>query len=227
MVDLAFVAAYVVHPPVLPGWAWQLDQDGSIPEVYGYAKLGAAALLLWLLGRHHASRLALGWAAAVAVVVLDDAGRLHERGGRLAAWAVHPGPALGLRPEDQGEVVVLGALALLAALPLWHQHRRADPWSRSVSRALAPPLVLLGAAAAGLDVVHRVMAATTGRAGVVLEDGTELLLQSLVLASTMAVVTAEARSRLVAPLVPDRRWSCGPARLPVPPSGPGRGPNAA
>ena len=85
---------------------FRIEVDGSLGELANYVKYIVAGVLVWRIG---AGRRVL--AAVFAVLLLDDAGKLHERLGDVI------GAALGIG-EDWGEVIGFGMLGVpvLAAL---------------------------------------------------------------------------------------------------------------
>jgi hypothetical protein len=176
-------------------WRWALDVDGSIPEIYGYAKVAMAGLLLMEMYRRSRTNLLLGWALALALGVIDDAFQLHERGGEWFAELLQQPSVSGLRPQDVGELLAWGVLGAAVAAGLCHLHRREhDPWSRLVSWRLAAVVTLLAAFAVGVDLMHQVVPAQLDNPVTVLEDGGELLVQSLLLVYVVVERRAGARA---------------------------------
>lgn len=135
---------------------WNVDADRSYIEILGYAQLLVAAVFLLSLARRRTAAYA-GWAAALTVVVLDDARQWHERGGMWLDrnWAIPDPP--GLRTQDVGELVVWAALGVCVTLLLLLTHRRSTPVARQDSLRLAGLVAVLMAFAVGVDMAHEVL----------------------------------------------------------------------
>lgn len=95
----------------------QIELDGSLPEIYGYAKTAAAAALLLLLGRRDRQPVYPALAFVFLVILADDALRIHEAVGDHVARSVPWQTAFRLRPDDFGEASVFAAwlIILIAA----------------------------------------------------------------------------------------------------------------
>ena len=169
-VDLVLIAVWVAHlgPEGSEGMPrpFRIEVDGSLGELANYVKYIVAGVLVWRMG---AGRRVL--AAVFAVLLLDDAGKLHERMGDVI------GAALGIG-EDWGEVVGFGMLGVpvLAALAL------AWMWSGAPGRAWIGGLVVLLAGLTACGLGADLAASLLGGALlplILLEDGGEMVFASL------------------------------------------------
>lgn len=95
----------------------QIELDGSLPEIYGYAKTAIAAALLLLLGRRDAQPIYPALALVFLVILADDALGIHEAVGDHVAASVPWQRAFRLRPDDFGEASVYAVwlIVLVAA----------------------------------------------------------------------------------------------------------------
>jgi hypothetical protein len=112
--DVLFIALHLVHLQTswLPSDRWSIARDHGYVEMFQYLKYVAICLSLGQLFVRTHLRVMLGWVAVFAFLLLDDAGRMHERFGLLFAAVTHL-PDMGeLRARDIGELV----FALLAGL---------------------------------------------------------------------------------------------------------------
>ena len=175
---------------------WLLTTDGGVPERFGYAKLGAGAMLLVLVAAVRRRWLFAAWAAVLALALVDDSMQVHETaGGRLAErWALPEG-VLGLRAQDLGEMAVWGLLAVLPLLVAAVLHWRSDRRTRRAGTAVAAVVALFAFCGIVLDQLH-VIGASGPHAQLltVLEDGGELVALSLVVALGVALLLRSATS---------------------------------
>jgi hypothetical protein len=166
-----------------PGaYRMSLQTEGGLPEIFGYVKSGAVAVLLFTAWRrwHHGP--AAVWAGIYLYLMFDDAFRLHERvGGRLAS-SLDLSLGDSLRPQDVGELGVYLAIGIvaLAALAV-AEHRYQAPAVTVLSRLMMTATALLALFGVVAD-----MALQASAIAVVLEDGGELV--ALSLAVTIALV---------------------------------------
>lgn len=150
--------------PLLTSGRWAVNTDGSFIEILGYAQLAVAAALLLVLGTvRRQGPVHVGWAATLVLVLLDDALRIHERGGgALVERGVVPD--IGLPQQALGELFVWALLAVPVLLVLLATHRISPRRARSDSWRLAGLTLLLMAFAIGVDVVHEVIEEITDNA---------------------------------------------------------------
>ena len=196
--DLLFIALHLIHlqTSLLPSDRWSIARDHGYAEIFQYLKYVAICLALGNLYLRSRLRVLLGWLAVFAFLLLDDAGRMHERFGLLFAAWTHL-PDIGeLRGRDIGELI-FALLAGLVVLPLvifgW---LRGAATARTVSIDLALFLIALAGCGVGADLIHRMLSLTSMDlfAGVI-EDGGEMLVLTLTCAYIVQWVTAQVRFR--------------------------------
>lgn len=190
-IDLLFVAVHAGHAigislynddvPVL-GWRWDIGEDLSYPEFFGYLKMAVIVALLLSIprGRKRPVYLALG--AIFAFALLDDALQLHERIGYRLAHALAL-PALGgLRPVDLGELIVWAAVGVTLLAAAIAALVRSPPDDRSNGLLLLAAFGVLLAFAVGADMAHIILMDSFRYADLlftVIEDGGEQITLSL------------------------------------------------
>jgi hypothetical protein len=170
---------------------WLIGTDRSFPELFQYTKwAGISGLLVLCAWRNKAS--AFAWMAVIFVILLlDDSLMLHERGGGVLARYLDLRPALGLRPQDRGELIVWSGLGAIAVSCAVIAHTTLRPGETVVAQRLAVTLAGLVAVGVGVDMLHSMvienLSAGSGRNMVhrvmeLVEDGGEMALASLAVA---------------------------------------------
>lgn len=157
-------------------------------ELFQYFKGTLLAAWLVVVSARRQSRAAFVIAAIVGWIVLDDAFMLHERSGLWLGRSLGIPSGLPLRPEDVGELALLGVaggISLLALLLTW----RARPAERPTVTAGGAGLLVLGFFGVGLDLAHALtpLEHWSRSTLAVVEDGGEMLALSG-LAAAMALV---------------------------------------
>ena len=191
LVDAALVAAHVwagltyERIPLL----LNIATDGSLAEIWGYAKWLAAALLFFAAWRRRGNPLLLAAGAGFALILVDDALRLHERTGEalVATGAVPPG--LPVTAQDLGELAAFGVLGLLVAAAFLAAWRRRRPGDARQALPVAGAFVALGAVAVVLDALHSSihLPYPWPQALDLVEDGGEMLIGSFVVSFALAL----------------------------------------
>jgi hypothetical protein len=198
-VDLAFVAIEMSIDVAERYWftgakVLSLNTDGGIPEIYGYAKVQLLLLVLFVAWRASRSPAVLAWIGIFAYVQLEDAAGIHEAMGRRLERALRLPAVAGLDGQDLGEVawfalVGIGLLALLIG-----GERRDGPRISELSLVLLACAALLAVFVVVVDPLALMLREALGvRALGALEDGGELVMQSLVLLAALAWVRLPSR----------------------------------
>lgn len=179
-------------PPAL-----NIAMDRSLAEWFGYAKLACAALLLWLAYR--ASRIPVLFSFVVIFVAMaaDDSLELHENLGGWIADVLPPLGAAGWREQDFGELLMLGAMGVMLLPVLVFGAVKTLPQDRSTGLGLAIGAALLAVFAIGVDAVHGPACSAVAEVPYcfqfldLVEDGGEMIAQSLILAHVVVVYRAK------------------------------------
>lgn len=189
---------------VLPDGAYDLEEDGSPSEIFGYVKEYWIALMFVLIAFLRSERSYLAWAAILTFILLDDVVMVHERLGTQIAELLPSAGVFGLHAQDAGELVAAGLVGGVLLLVLVV----ADTWSsaefRAVSRQVAVLLVLLFVIAVLLDALHSLIGNLyTSTIVAALEDGGELVVMSLLCWYVLRVVLYATRSTPAADTLPE------------------------
>jgi hypothetical protein len=111
---------------------------------------------------------------------------------------LHLPPALGLRSQDLGELLLAVTVAVMLLAPIAWLYRRSSAGARTATRDLLLLLGVLGFFGVCVDLLHVVLADTALRGLTVLEEGGEMV--------TMSVLAAHAFTLLA-------ERGCAPASL--------------
>ncbi|MBL8272147.1 hypothetical protein [Steroidobacter sp.] len=197
--DLAFIFLHVVYveTALLRGRPFSLEADNGLPEAYQYVKQYWAALLMVALFRRTRAVVYLGWTLVFTFLLLDDAFQFHEQFGKWLAANYSVPVAFGLRPDDIGELLFAGFIGGVTALLIGFGYWRGDAQARIVSRDIAVLIVLLAIVGVGVDVVHVISyfkAPMLAQFLLILEDGGEMLVVSVIAAYTFNVLIHRGRT---------------------------------
>lgn len=195
-VDVLLISAHVTIKIIdVREFLLDLGVDRGYGEFWQYLKYLATALLLVAIAVSTRWAVAFAWIAVTVYLALDDALGLHEgAGARIAPFL----PGLGSNGIHVGELIWLGTVGALLTVVVALAHRRTHARGRAVS-------VILGCLFGGLivfgvvvDAIHHLLlrddffdAPLTA-----LEDGSELLLMSLVVAFVWGVAVERHRPDL-------------------------------
>lgn len=165
-------------------WNFRLATERGYAEVVQYLKEYWIALCFAGLAWRSRSPVYLVLTAAFTYILLDDAAEIHERGGIVLERVLGLQPALGLRAQDLGEVLVFAIVGALLLLGGAVAYRFSDMRSRSVARFIVVAVLVLAFFGIGMDMVHQILAETRLAFLVeVVEDGGELFVMSVVAAA--------------------------------------------
>ncbi len=184
------------------GWlenpAFSLAHDQGYSEVFQYVKEFAIgfcfALLLWKTRQP----VYLVLSALFCFFLLDDSLTLHELAGEYLAAAWGLGALPPLRARDVGEVLFAGGVGAVALGLGVATYRRSDEAARRVARYTAGAVVVLAGLGVGVDLLHQALQTVWGLSFflLVVEDGGELAVMSVITAGAVAVVSGRRASRL-------------------------------
>ncbi|MBB3710725.1 hypothetical protein FHS00_000278 [Limimaricola variabilis] len=158
LVLLAIGIRYGVMVALDPSVHWprplQFDHDWGIAEMLNYVKWLVAAAALGLAWRRDRALLPAAIAATLLLAVLDDAGRLHERGSIALALGTGLFDRIGSLAFQLCELVVWAGLGLLCLGPLLLGWRRADVGLRRRAAGLGLFFGGVALCAMGIDTLH-------------------------------------------------------------------------
>lgn len=197
--DLAFIVLHVLYieTSLLRGRPFSLEADNGSPEAYQYVKQFWVALCMVALFRRTRSLVYVGWALVFAFLLMDDAFQFHERFGKWLSTQYALPVAFGLRPDDIGELLFAGVIGATTVLLIGFGFWRGDASARVVTRAMALLVVVLAGLGVGVDILHVITyfkAPLLAQFLLILEDGGEMLVVSLIAAYVFNVLIHEGRA---------------------------------
>ena len=196
-VDLAFIVLHFLPLfGVLENPLFSLETDRGYPEIYQYIKIfSIAILLLSVFGRTKVVGYFV-WSMLFLYLLLDDALSIHESLGGYVATHMVFAPAIGLRAQDFGELVVSAIAAVFFLTPLALLYTRGSDALKEESIHLFSLLVALAFFGILVDMLHVAMKVgwkVRFLLGVV-EDGGEMIVMSIM---TWYVFVLHGRNRTI------------------------------
>lgn len=204
LADLLFIGIYGIVlvlrfyeriadvPPPL-----DIQAPGSLASLYLYGKWVVAGGAMRLAWRRTGEGMFLALAAVLALLLLDDAGEIHERLGDGLVAPLGLVPVGGLGAGDVGELLVFGALALVCGAILLAGIATSGRLGWTVGLVFAALFALLALFGIAADALHAIVLSRgfdTDRLGHLMrlgldvaEDGGELFVGSLICAFALDV----------------------------------------
>ncbi len=160
-----------------------LEEDRGYGEVFQYIKTYWIALTLGFLAVRLRSWLCGGFSLLFLYILLDDAGKLHERLGEVISRQFGLPDAFNLRGQDFGELLFYGGTLVLFGAILGITYRLSPSIPRKIAHRLIALLGLLVLFAILGDLLHSALRGLPRGFDpllIALEDGGELLAMSLI-----------------------------------------------
>ena len=154
---------------------FRIEVDGSLGEIGNYLKYVVAGVLLWRAGPGHR-----GIALVFAILLLDDAGNLHERLGDAI------GDVLGVS-DDIGELGGFALLGLPVLMLLARGWMRSDAAGRAGIAGIAVILAALTVCGIGADLAASFFGGAARLALILVEEGGEMIFTSLLAAQALGL----------------------------------------
>jgi hypothetical protein len=180
--DGVFVALHLVHltTPYLSDLLYSIETDGGFAEWFQYTKELWTIILAVIIWRRTGRAWIVGWILAFVYFLVDDAISVHEIAGDIAYRHLGFGPALGLRAQDFGELLVTGLTGVSLSAIIFLLYRRANENDRVVCRDLAMLILALVTFGVGLDMLHSMLPTVNLRLAMgLIEDGGEMVTMSV------------------------------------------------
>ena len=167
------------------------------PSIYNYLKIGfLVGLMVWAFAKTQ-KLIHLAWAFTFFIVLLDDSLEIHEQMGSYFRSALSIPSVLGLSPQQLGELMTWGFLAIPVVAALIYGFWRSSAYDASIGIVWGIIFSALVFFAVGVDVIHDAAATIplVGVAGkvftitfVIIEDGGEMVTISVACAVGLLVV---------------------------------------
>jgi hypothetical protein len=209
--DLLLLLTHVLHTHT----GYFADPDYSLNAERGFAGMVQGLQLLWISAIlfqffiWRRNLFFLSWFLLFGYLLLDDWFSVHERVGEQVALALGMDSGFGLRAQDLGELVVYGSTGAVLLAVVVLGYLRGDSAHRAIGRSLALLMAALIAFGVGADMVHSIlMFSWADEAGLILEEGGEMLALSLICGYLFALLGERRGGRRAA----DRTAAMGAAR---------------
>ena len=174
----------------------KITRDGALPEMLGYVKWAIIIVaLVWLAIRDLWS-VPFRWALVFLMVLIDDSLQEHETIGAMIADSLPLPASLQSQSQDIGEVMVFGAMGLIAILLTATLFTRNGPVARALSIRFMLIIVFLAFFGVALDFLHQsIRLLTEGsfaaqflpQVFALLEDGGEMVMASIATAFVLTL----------------------------------------
>jgi hypothetical protein len=151
-VDLLFMAADRTY-----GLRFSVSTDGGYPELFQYLKEAGISLGFLVLYRRRPCGMYLVWSTLFAYLLADDALMIHETLGFNLSRDFHFPSVMGLRPEDLGELLVIGSVGTLFLTSLFVTYRTAPSFDKRVTWSMLALLGSLALFGVGFDMVEIIL----------------------------------------------------------------------
>jgi hypothetical protein len=180
--DAVFVAVHLVHAlsPYFNDLLYSIEQDRGYAEIYQYVKTFWIVLMLAALAWSTRESVHVAWMLLYTHLLFDDAFFIHEDGGAAIAARFDYVGALGLRPEDLGELTISALIGIVFLGLFLITYRRASRAARDASSDLVLLLGVLVFFGVFIDMLHIIVEPASAKLALaIIEDGGEMVTMSL------------------------------------------------
>lgn len=199
--DLAFIVLHIIY--VETGWLhgsdFSLEADRGLPEAFQYVKQFWIAVALALTCWRTRISVYGSWALVFAFLLVDDAAQLHENVGRWLGQEYSLPAVFGLRSDDLGELIFAGMVGLSMVTLVGIAVMRADAQLQRICRdmlLLVGALAFLGVVVDTLHVIAYFKRSLWAQILLLVEDGGEMLVMSILTAYTFQIATHKGHTQL-------------------------------
>ncbi|WP_150109028.1 hypothetical protein [Stanieria cyanosphaera] len=133
---------------------YSIASDKSYAELFQYIKAYWMILLFGYLIIIRNKPIYLSWCFLFCYILLDDLAQLHEEIGFKISNQLNLVPALGLRAQDYGELLVSSVVGIFFLCAIGISYRLAQPQEKSVFKKLIVMLFALAVFGIVIDLVH-------------------------------------------------------------------------
>ncbi|OKH37524.1 hypothetical protein NIES2119_12495 [[Phormidium ambiguum] IAM M-71] len=181
--DIAFMLLHLIHhyTGLITNSAFSLETDRGFAEVFQYIKEYWIAIILVFLAVKTRMFLYGSWSLLFFYLLLDDAGKIHERLGTVFTKQLAIPGMFNLRGQDFGELLVISIVVVVFLTLITITYRFGDATARKVSKHLIMMMFALAFCGVILDLFH-IAASSPGLDPILmlLEDGGELVIMSFI-----------------------------------------------
>ena len=197
--DIAFITLHILHiyTDLLPDSLYSLAMPRSYSEFFQYTKELWIAIILLAAGIRLRSSLYFSFSALFLYFLVDDSFELHETTGKYLADTLFFQPAFGLRPVDFGEMLVSGAIGLPLLGLIALAYLKSVTATRQVAHILFGLIVLTVFFGVIVDMAEiMVNQPAISRILVIVEDGGEMIVMSIITAFTFGLSRSSTKDSL-------------------------------
>lgn len=166
----------------------KITVDGALPEVWGYVKWTIIIISLVRLSVRERWSVPFRWALVFLMVLIDDSLQEHEAIGSLIEGSLPLPASLQSQGQDIAELLVFGAMGIIAVLLTATLFTRNGPVARALSQRFLMIILFLAFFGVALDFLHQtirlfsegtLVAAFLPHIFALLEDGGEMIVASI------------------------------------------------
>ena len=186
--DAGFIFLHIINKlGFISSGYFRLTQDMGYAEVFQYIKEFWIACLLGIIALRHKAASYVIWSLIFLYLLADDSLSVHETGGGLLVEALNIQPALNLRAQDFGELLVTAIAGGILFSMLFVAYYFATAPTRHVTHQLL--LFVAGLAFFGVfvDMVHSALPFGNFFFGLI-EDAGEMLIMSVIVGYCFALI---------------------------------------
>ena len=183
LADLVFILLHCIYvfTDLLDTSLYSLSRDRGYAEFFQFTKELWIAVLLLILAIRQRRALYYVFSLLFLYFLIDDSLEFHESFGEFLADVLNPQSALGLRPVDFGELLVSAAFGLLFLLLIVIFYLLSDAFARRVGHNIIALVFILAFFGIAFDMLEIIIEQPEiGRIFVILEEGGELLVMSVI-----------------------------------------------
>lgn len=154
-VDLTFILLHFLQlTDLISDPLFSLERDRAYPERFQYLKILSIVLLMLLVQKRTGMTGFSAWAFLFSYLLIDDAFQVHELCGAYVATNLGLSPAIGLRAQDFGELIVSMSAAVFFLGLITTPYFRGAGAFRQVSNHLLLFLLALAFFGVLIDLLH-------------------------------------------------------------------------
>lgn len=174
----------------------KITVDGALPELLGYVKWAVIIISLGWLSIRDRWWVPFRWALVFLMVLVDDSMQVHETIGTMFAGSLPLPASLQSQSQDIAEIMVFGAIGVIAILLTATLFTRNGPVARALSLRFLQIFLFLAFFGVAIDFLHqtiRLMSEGTFAAEflpqffALLEDGGEMIMASIATAFVLTL----------------------------------------
>lgn len=183
LTNILFIVLHIIYRlGHLANGAFSLSLERGYSALFLFVLEFCLLLLMGIIALRTAQPVYFHWTALFTYFFFDDVLEVHETVGAALAIMWEFPVLFNLRPQDWGEMIVYATTGLYFLMTLLLTYPKSDAPARQFSRALTVMVIALVSAGIGADMAYYVVESQPLRElFVILEDGGEIVLISLIL----------------------------------------------